>query len=141
MSRSNLANRTRARLNLESLDGREQPSSWFLPDSGGGFVVHFGDGAPPQNVAPQIVDFAPEDLGGGLFRFTGRVIDESPAGLTVSFGGIPSMSGQSITTASDGTFTITVQLQTDGSDVGNVTASTLDPQGLASNVPLVYVNP
>jgi hypothetical protein len=70
------------------------------------------------------------------------VIDESPGGLIVQFGGsVASVSGQTATTQADGTFTLIVQLQTNGTDVGLVTVQTTDAQGLNSNVPDVYVHP
>jgi virginiamycin B lyase len=93
------------------------------------------------NAAPRIVDFTAEALGGGLYRFSGKVIDEMPNGLTITFGGVPTMVGKTTTTASDGTFSLTVQLETEGSDGGNVTATTVDMWGASSNVATVSVTP
>ena len=95
----------------------------------------------PTNLPPEIVDFVVIQIGPGLYRITGRVIDESPGGLEVTFGGVPSAVGQTATTASDGTFTLTVQMQTDGSDTGNISAVTQDSAGLSSNVATYWVDP
>ncbi|HJZ57981.1 MAG TPA: hypothetical protein VKE74_23690 [Gemmataceae bacterium] len=97
--------------------------------------------AAPINVAPQIVNFAAESLGGGSYLITGRVIDESPGGLRITLGGSTSASGQFTLTQSDGRFTLIVQLRTDGTDSGFITASTVDNRGLASNVPQQFVTP
>ncbi|MBX9626209.1 MAG: hypothetical protein K2X82_20590 [Gemmataceae bacterium] len=143
----------RTRLTAEPLGGRYAPSG-FGPglDPVGGSPVYTpsfsGPTNPPPpapvpgNVAPQIVGFTAEDLGGGQFRFTGTVVDEAPGGLTVGFGGsVGSVRGKSAVTNSDGTFTLVVRLKTDGSDSGTVTAQTKDRQGLASNVASVDVSP
>ncbi len=93
------------------------------------------------NAAPQIINFTATNLGNGQYLFTGQVVDESPGGLTITFGGVPTMVGLTTTTASDGTFSKMVQLQTNGSDDGTVTASTIDIWGSGSNVALVNVTP
>jgi hypothetical protein len=41
----------------------------------------------------------------------------------------------------DGTFYLIVRLQTDGSDVGFVTATTVDAQGVVSDEAVVFVSP
>ncbi len=133
--------RFRARLRLEALEGRDQPSS----------LTDFGSANDPPplaplvlavNAAPQIVDFTAEQVGNGLFVFSGRVIDEAPGGLVVTFGGgVPSVSGLTAMTDANGMFSLTVRLQTNGTDTGTVSAITVDAQGLSSNEALVYVSP
>ena len=87
------------------------------------------------NVAPQVTNFSAVAVGGGLWRFTGDVIDEAPAGLTIAFGGEP-VSLQNLTAPTDanGHFDKTLMLHTDGSDNGMASAKTTDAAGQASNV-------
>lgn len=138
----------RTRLTAERLEYRDGPAGLsaglspvggeptWAPDTQSGFLQ------PPANAAPQIVDFKAVEIGQGLFKFTGRVIDEAPSGLTVTFGGsVPTMNGRTTTTGTDGKFTLNVQLRRDGSDAGTVTAQTRDTQGLLSNTPSVDVSP
>lgn len=70
--------------------------------------------------------------------FLGHVNDESPEGLIVQLGGIPSLEGQTATVDSTGWFMFTVQL-IPGVDRGTATAQVTDWWGLASNVALEYV--
>jgi hypothetical protein len=153
----------RTRLSVQALDDRAAPSSllatesdrqaegaWdataaYLSPSGGPTcclipVGGVGD-KTPTNQPPVIVDFAVVRLDTGEYRFTGRVIDEAPGGLTVWFDGVPSAAGRTATTNADGTFTLTLTLQSDGSDMGTVTAVTRDAAGLWSNVAGVWVDP
>lgn len=84
------------------------------------------------NQAPRIEGFAAQEISNGVFVLTGRVIDEAPGGLTVSFGGtVPSAVGRSCVTTSNGTFSIVMTLRTDGSDVGTITARVTDVGGLS----------
>jgi hypothetical protein len=82
---------------------------------------------PPPNQPPFITDF------GGLadmtgWTFDGKVLDENPVGLVITFGGI--LSGhQTTVNRSDGAFTYSVNLQIPGM----VVAHTVDRQGLPSN--------
>jgi hypothetical protein len=133
-SRSGRATPTRrARLSLETLNPRLAPSG-----SGG----DDWDYISVPDAPPRIVDFAAVQVSGGLYTFSGRVLDESPAGLTVTFGGSPlTMNGVTITTESNGFFSVTKTLQRDGSDTGAVTALTRDVGGQQSNVPSVEVDP
>ena len=126
---------TRVFLRLEDLEGRATPS-------GDGIPVFTGSTQAPTNQAPQIVDFTAEELGNGMFLISGRVIDESPGGLTVKFGGsVATVNGRSCVTDANGYFSIVVQLRTDGTDEGWVSASTVDALGAASNQPEVHVRP
>jgi hypothetical protein len=93
--------------------------------------------------APTISNFTAAEAAGYLFTFTGTVTDASPAGLTVSFGGIPSLTNQTTTVASNGTFTFSIQLNPNGSDNGIATAQTTNWWGLQSNLAMdsVFVTP
>lgn len=144
----------RAILRLEGLGDRVHPSSFdpitgaLLSDSGGGTVriATPADQARVQtsvagNAAPRIENFTAREMGNGLFLFTGRVVGGSPNGLTVNLGGSTSAAGQSTTCLSDGTFSMTVRLRVDGTDVGYVTATTKDPQGVVSDKAQAWVDP
>lgn len=131
--------RPTVRLRLEGLEFRDHPDGTLggdppTPPPGGG-------NTSTANLPPQIVDFTAQEVANGLFIIRGRVIDESPASLTVTLGGNTSCAGQATTTAVDGTFSFVVQLRVDGTDSGVVTARTKDAQGLESNVPEKFVSP
>jgi hypothetical protein len=81
------------------------------------------------NVAPQIVEFFATMGDLGFWHFEGRVVDETPALLTIQFGGIL----EEVTTevAEDGTFYLCKQMN---GQTGLVTAQTTDPHGLDSNI-------
>ena len=124
-------------LRLEGLEGRATPSSDTVPPSGPP-VAQDGQG----NQAPVITNFTASAIGGGWYLISGTVLDERPGGLTVTFGGtVTTMQGQTTTTAANGSFSVLVQLQTNGSDTGYITASTVDDRGVASNVPSYDVDP
>jgi hypothetical protein len=93
--------------------------------------------------APTIMNFAAVQQTGYEFMFSGCVGAQTAAGLTVTFGGIPSLAGQTATVAANGIFQFIVQLQSNGSDNGTATAQTTDWWGQASNVATapVYVTP
>jgi hypothetical protein len=96
--------------------------------------------APPPT-GPQIVGFTAVEIGCGFWKFSGTVTDPNPAGLTVTFGGQPvSLNGHTATTDANGNFSFSIQLNTDGSDNGIVTAQTTDSQGLQSNVAMCDVD-
>lgn len=122
----------RVRLSLEALDARLAPSG----------TNDDPDYIPVPDAPPRIVDFAAVEYSHGLFTFSGRVIDESPGGLTVKFGGSPVTTfGMTITTESDGVFSKTVQMLTNGQDSGTITAQTRDAGGQASNVASKDIDP
>lgn len=95
----------------------------------------------PSNQAPVITSFVHVMQNGNTAVFTGQVNDETPGGLTIRFGGLPSLQGKTTTTDSTGAFTHTVVLQTNGSDTGMAEAQTTDPQGFDSNIASRFVNP
>jgi hypothetical protein len=126
----------RVRLTLECLDGRICPDTDPTNPSNPDYVVS------PVDNPPQIVDFVAWDGGGGHVTISGKVIDENPAGLTVYFSGPQAaINGQTVTTNSDGTFSLSVTLSTNGSDDGVVSAWTFDRAGHKSNVVYADVHP
>jgi hypothetical protein len=85
--------------------------------------------------APVISNFTATEGAEQVFTFTGDVSAQSPQGLIVTLGGIPSLANQTATVQADGSFSLSVQLQSDGSDNGTATARVLsDWWGQASNV-------
>jgi hypothetical protein len=126
-------------LRLNEFESRATPSNDITqPDS----PPVFESGNLTTNVAPQITNFTANPLGGGTYRISGRVIDVSPGGLTVSFSGsVATLNGYTTTTAADGTFSFDIQLQTNGTDTGYLFARTRDAQGLISNEPSVSIDP
>jgi hypothetical protein len=128
----------RAFLRLEDLEGRATPSGDALSETSRMVM----ENATTVAQAPQIVGFATQELGNGLFVFTGRVVDENPGGLTVTFSGsVTTMNGRTCTTDANGYFSVVVQLRTDGTDVGWVLATTTDDHHMSSNEASVYVDP
>jgi len=98
----------------------------------------FADGPPPpENKKPVIEDFSALEGPGRVWTFAGRVVDESPGGLTVTFSGIPSLVGQTAVTAADGTFETLIILN--AGEQGWAKAKTVDAQGLASEEALYFV--
>lgn len=80
--------------------------------------------------APTISNFTATRLSGTTYTFSGYVMDESPGGRTVTFGGLPSLQGQTVTTAANGSFSRTLQLA--AGESGTATARTTDCWGLVS---------
>ncbi len=118
----------RARLALETLGER------WMPDN--------NDYIPIPDNPPEIVNFTAVEIGHGQFTFTGQVVDETPAGLTVTFGGAPTTTyGMTITTGANGYFSLTQQMRTDGADSGTITVQTKDPAGHPSNVASQDIRP
>ncbi len=88
---------------------------------------------PPPNLAPLIVDFVGIN---GVTEWTirGRVIDEQPMGLTITFGGL--LNGQSTTVQdASGYFHFNAEIQ----GPGMVTAHTVDNQQKGSNYAIYYI--
>ncbi len=77
----------------------------------------------------------------GLYVFSGTVTAYPTAvGLTVSFSGTPSMTGESTTVTSTSTYSIAIPVQTNGNDIGFVTASVTDYWGNTATAQ-VYISP
>jgi hypothetical protein len=96
----------------------------------------WGQVSNPATVAvdsnpPVISNFGGGNVATNQWTFSGTVTDDSPAGITVQLGGIPALTGQTATTASNGTFSITVTLQPHES--GTVWAKCTNWFGVTSN--------
>lgn len=90
------------------------------------------------SAAPVISGFTASAGVGNLWTFSGTVTDESVAGLTVTFGGLGALSGESATVQANGTFTKTVTIPP--GTQGNATAQVTDSWGLQSNVATYFVS-
>jgi hypothetical protein len=133
----------RTRLSLESLDGRFAPTSLYgstLSPPVIGMLSGGGTGDAGR-VTPQITEFTAHEVEPGLYVFTGRVEGLTACGgLTVNFGGVPSLMGKFAVTDAEGCFMLQVVVRTDGSDDGMVVAQTV-AGGVASNVAQVQIAP
>jgi hypothetical protein len=87
--------------------------------------------------APAIVDLVVVEGADGVWTFRGRVTDESPEGLTIYFGGLSSLEGQSVTAGECGWFEFSVQLQ-EGEE-GTATLWAMDWYGQQSETTEHYV--
>ena len=88
---------------------------------------------PGPNVPPAIVDFTATE---GIYEWTfeGRVVDENPMGMRITFGGL--LAGEYTTVSSpDGYFYFMHEMTTSG----QVTAQTVDDAGQASNTATAQV--
>jgi hypothetical protein len=78
------------------------------------------------NGAARITDFSGSEGAGDLWTFSGKVIDEAPSGLAVTFtSGMPSLSWATATVLANGSFTFSVFL-CDPNDYGTVKATVTD---------------
>jgi hypothetical protein len=84
------------------------------------------------NTPPVIQNFRASWVSGTTWVLSGSVSDESPAGLTVQFGGVGSADGRTATVAADGTFSLTVTLQP--GEGGMVSALCTDWFDMQSNI-------
>jgi hypothetical protein len=90
--------------------------------------------------APSFIEFGAAEGPNRYWTFTGRVSDESPAGLIVRFGGgMPSLEGKTAEVQADGTFTLVVQLNE--GEWGVVTADLIDWWGLEASQASYFVSP
>lgn len=140
----------RIRLSLESLESRDCPSGSDptqlfvgpLGDSGGTVLTSTETPPPPDSGAsmnPPPTMNQPPCISLNIVydsqknvTLSGQVTDENPGGLTVTFTG--QYQGTVVTNA-DGTFSVTVT----AAGLGTISASTVDTQGLSSNVAFVSV--
>ena len=91
------------------------------------------------STVPVISNFSARWVFGTVWTFSGRVSDEYAAGLTVRFGGLPSLQGKTAVVAADGTFSLTVILA--NGEQGTATAQTTDWWGQDSNQAWMTVHP
>ena len=87
---------------------------------------------------PIIQNFTAIASVGTVWTFEGKVIDTAAAGMTVTFGGLPVLAGQTTIVNADGTFSITVTLP-EGTNYGTATAITTDTWGQNSNLAMVSI--
>jgi len=130
-------------LRLESLEYRDHPDG-LLGDPPPPLPVTNPpplQNPPPLNVPPTISNFNAEQIGNGLYVVSGQVSDEHPDGMIVTLGGSTSAAGKTITVHSDGSFSMVIQLATDGTDTGTISATTVDNQGVVSEAVYVLVSP
>lgn len=86
-----------------------------------------GTPPPPPNIPPSIEEFSGYEGRNG-WQFSGRVVDENPVGMVVTFGGV--ISGHQVTvTDTNGTFSYDVTPQM----TGLATAQTIDDCGQYSD--------
>jgi hypothetical protein len=89
--------------------------------------------------APVISNFTASGGPNRVWTFSGQVAARNASELTINFGGIPSLKGETVQVAADGTFTLSVVLQP--GEMGMVWAETTDCWGQASNTAFAYVSP
>ncbi len=82
---------------------------------------------------PVITGFTATQSEGNSWIFRGTVTAPNMQGVTITFGGIPSLAGQTVNVAADGSFSIVVTLG-DGESTGTATAQATDQNGQKSNV-------
>lgn len=80
--------------------------------------------------SPRITEFYATQIGGTIWRFYGTVQDEWTSGLTIHFGGLATLEGQTATVNADGTFSLSIELSQ--GEEGSVTAQTTDWWDLVS---------
>jgi hypothetical protein len=86
-----------------------------------------------SSAKPVIENFYCTVLPDGWYQFSGRIVDDSAAGLTVYFGGVAvSLQNQKATVLADGTFTLQIRLNGTVTDNGTVTANVTDWWGQAA---------
>lgn len=83
--------------------------------------------------APVIQNFEAARGANNVWTFTGKVVDESPAGLTVRFGGLMLLTSQTATVDENGNFTLTCVLDPMMTMSGNATAVVTDWWGISSD--------
>jgi hypothetical protein len=93
--------------------------------------------APHQTL--RIVGFVAIEQGSNVWVLQGKVVADDLDGITVRFGGLPSLRGLTAGVDENGYFRITVQLSPGES--GTATAQASDPQGDTSNLARTLILP
>jgi hypothetical protein len=132
--RSGSTTKNRARLALEPLEMRYCLSCY---ETFSASPVLDSQVAQLETSSPPVISGFQATHSGNYWTFSGTVIDQNPAGLTVTFGGLPSLQGRVATTNGSGSFSLTVQLQP--GEGGTATAQTTDWAGQQSNLASVDV--
>ncbi|MCI0680776.1 MAG: hypothetical protein L0Y71_01620 [Gemmataceae bacterium] len=91
-----------------------------------------------MSLAPMI-SLSATRLVNNLWAFSGTVSDEHAAGLTVRFGGLPSLVGKYATVTAQGSYSLTVELAQ--GEEGTASAQTTDWWGIDSNLAEWMVHP
>jgi hypothetical protein len=82
-------------------------------------------------VAPSIISFIATQISGQTWVFSGKVSSPDLSSTTVQLGGLPSLNGVTCGVQSDGSFSVTVSLQS--GEYGTASAQATDSMtGLAS---------
>ena len=89
-------------------------------------------GVAANSFPPVIETFSATQSDGNTWIFAGTVVAPNVQGLTISFGGLASLAGQTATVAANGTFTLVQALGLD--EYGTATAQTTDLNGQNSNL-------
>src|SRR5262249_30745089 len=97
----------RTQLRLERLEGRELPS--VAPVLSG--ALSGAKMSSPTDVAPGIISFTCTQIGAQTYVFSGVVTSPDLSSTTVRLGGLPSLSGVTCGVGADGSFSVTVSLQ------------------------------
>src|SRR6516165_4377065 len=123
----------RTQLRLECLEGRELPSvAPVLPGS------QFSS-LQAAVAAPQVISFIATQTGAQTWVFSGTVSSPDLLSTTVQLGGLPSLNGVSCGVRPDGTFSVTVTLQS--GECGAASAQATEGlSGLASALVYCMVN-
>lgn len=131
-------NGVRSFLRLEELDSRAMPDGGVgdPPPTDPPYVM-----PPPVSPAPNIDTFDASEVAHGWWKITGHVTFANPNGLVIRFDGIPALANRTATADADGNFVLVFEVQTNGNDVGTISAQTAAPDGTASNIALAYVSP
>jgi hypothetical protein len=95
--------------------------------------------ATVANNAPQLVAASAVEGSNNVWTIQGTVSDECAQGLTVTFSGLPSVEGKTVTVSANGTFCLIVTLQT--GECGTISALTTDWWGITSNLSSWDISP
>jgi hypothetical protein len=85
---------------------------------------------PIIGTPPQILNLTYSRGTDQCVTFTGTVLDEVPGGVIVTFGGLPALQGQQTVTQPDGSFSLTLDVPTNG----QMWAQATDSLGLQSDL-------
>ncbi len=86
--------------------------------------------------APVVTSFQSTALANGSWTFSGQVLDRNPTSVQISFGGLNSLQGKTISVAANGTFSLTTLLQPGEAGQASVKAS--NGTGLGSNTATAF---
>lgn len=143
----------RARLALEPLDPRLAPSDLLGTGVTDPTVVNTDptasttlfapiDSVDAANKGPVLANFKGAEIVGGLYRFSGEVVGGTPGVWTITFGGEPdTLRGMQIQTDANGRFSKVLDVKTDQSDDGELSAQGSNAANEKTNVALTIIYP